>query len=256
MNESILKVEHISKVYHSAQGHPIKALNGVDLELKRGELVIIMGASGSGKSTFLNIIGGLDQPSEGKIFIEGKEIKDFHKEPQASTYRKKYIGFVFQFFNLLSGLTVYENVSLPLLLKKKPINIIKKETEKILKMVGLYERKKHLPSQLSGGQQQRVALARALIHKPAILLADEPTGNLDSKTTEEMMNLIVQMRNEFNQAIMLVTHDPFVALYGDRILMFRDGQIMAEYREKQKTRDEKLKDITELFRQSSEVACE
>jgi putative ABC transport system ATP-binding protein len=210
-----------------------------------------MGKSGSGKSTFLNIIGGLDAPSTGKLFIEGKEIVDFYKEPQASSYRKQYIGFVFQFFNLLSGLTVYENVSLPLLLKGLPLKVVKSETNSMLKQVGLYDRKNHLPSQLSGGQQQRVALARALIHKPAILLADEPTGNLDSKTAEEILNLIIRMRDELDQSIILVTHDPHVAVFGDRILMFRDGQIMYEYRERPRSREEKLIGIMEMVRKSS-----
>jgi len=253
---SKLKVKNITKTYFGERDNQVQALKGIDLEFKKGELTIIMGASGSGKSTFLNIIGGLDHPSTGSLYIDGSEVKYFYKEPQASLYRRQKIGFVFQFFNLLSGLTVYENVSLPLLLKGEPLRTVKGETEKILKLTGLYERKNHLPSQLSGGQQQRVALARALIHKPAILLADEPTGNLDSKTTEDMMRLIIKMRDELQQTIILVTHDPFVAKYGDRILMFRDGQVKSEYTENQKSRDIKLKDITELLRKSSEEVYE
>lgn len=224
MKQTILRVEHITKKY-GTENHPIYALKGVDLQLHKGELVIIMGASGSGKSTFLNILAGLDEPATGKLFIEDQEIKQFYREPYASAYRRRHIGFVFQFFNLITSLSVFDNVALPLMLEGFPMYKVKHKTNAMLELVGLTNRKNHLPSQLSGGQQQRVALARALIHQPAILLADEPTGNLDSQHTDEMMKLMIRMRDELGQAIILVTHDPAVAAYGDRIIHFCDGLI-------------------------------
>lgn len=234
----VLKVSEIYKVYYRGQ-HQVTALHGVNLEVKQGEFVVIMGPSGSGKSTFLHILGGLEAPSSGQIFVEGNEIKNFFKEPYATKFRRDKIGFVFQFFNLLAALTVEENVALPMILASERMKEIRMRTKDMLQMVGLYDRRDHRPNELSGGQQQRVALARALVHQPPILLADEPTGNLDSQTSAEMLNLLVEMRDKLNQSIILVTHDPMVATYGDRVLFFHDGEIVDEF---QNIKDKPIRD--------------
>jgi putative ABC transport system ATP-binding protein len=247
-----MKVYGLTKLYGTDENQ-VKALNNVNLELEEGEIVIIMGPSGSGKSTLLHILGGLEEPTTGRFFIEGKEVQNFHKEPEASKFRRDKIGFVFQFFNLLSALSAEENIALPLILAGKSKKEINSLTVKMLQLVGLHDRKNHKPSELSGGQQQRVALARALIHNPSILLADEPTGNLDSKTSEDILSLLTKMRDELNQSIIIVTHDPMVATYGDRVLLFRDGEVVHEYKNnKQENRHarslvimEKLRSITE-----------
>ncbi|APM40793.1 ABC transporter ATP-binding protein [Clostridium kluyveri] len=228
----LLKINSIEKKYYIGKNE-INALKNVSFELDKGEFIVVMGRSGSGKTTLLNILGGLDSPTGGKIFMNGKEVRDYHKEPYATEYRREKIGFVFQSYNLLKALTVEENVALPLILKnEKPLKI-KERTAEILELVGLSKWHNHRSVELSGGQQQRVAVARALITSPAILLADEPTGNLDSQTSEEILQLIVNMKNKLNQSIVLVTHDPKVAAYGDRVLFFNDGEIVNEYRNQQ-----------------------
>jgi putative ABC transport system ATP-binding protein len=227
--QPILELRGIRKVYGDGEAQ-VTALQGVDLTLHKGEFVVIMGASGSGKSTFLHIAGGLEEPTSGEMYIEGKRQLNFYLEPHATSFRREKIGFVFQFFNLLSALTAEENVALPLLLAGVDKKEIRERTAEMLRLVGLYERRDHRPSEMSGGQQQRVALARALVHRPPVLLADEPTGNLDSKTSAEMMELLLKMREQLGQSIVLVTHDPMVATYGDRVLFFRDGQIVREFR--------------------------
>lgn len=208
----------------------VRVLDKLEIELKKGELVIIMGPSGSGKSTLLNVIGGLEKPDEGEFYIDGVRMQNFHQEPQASKFRREKLGFVFQFFNLMSALTVEENVSLPLLLSGESKNNINRKTEEVLDLVGLKHKKKEYIFQLSGGQQQRVAIARAFINNPSILLADEPTGNLDSKTSKEILELFVTMKVTLEQSIIMVTHDPYVATYGDRVLIFNDGKIVNEYK--------------------------
>ncbi|MCV9888693.1 ABC transporter ATP-binding protein [Metabacillus halosaccharovorans] len=212
-----MEVKKLKKRYYKKGDNYVDALKEVDFRLEEGEFIIIMGSSGSGKSTLLQILGGLDSPTAGDIFINGEKIGEFNEEPFATEYRKKNIGFVFQFYNLIQALSVGENVSLPLILRGDSSKDIKNMTKEILNLVGLSEREKHIPSELSGGQQQRVALARALITSPAILLADEPTGNLDSKTSTEILELIDETRKKLNQSIVLVTHDPRVATYGDRV---------------------------------------
>jgi putative ABC transport system ATP-binding protein len=230
--DKVLEVQDIVKQYGEGQTK-VMALKGVSLTLNKGEFVVVMGASGSGKSTFLQIVGGLESPTSGKLLIKGKVEEKFFKEPYATQYRQENIGFVFQFFNLLSALTAEENISLPLLLNKISKQEIQERTAKMLKLVGLSDRAKHRIGELSGGQQQRVALARALIHQPPILLADEPTGNLDSKTSSEMLQLLVTMKKNLNQSILLVTHDPMVATYADRIIFFADGKIVREMQNNQ-----------------------
>lgn len=225
----ILRVENVKKNYHLGD-QIIKALDDVSFSLIKGEILGIMGSSGSGKSTMLKIIGGLETPSEGKIYVNGIYEKNYSKEPFASEFRRRNIGFVFQEFNLLEDITIEENVSLPLLLQKCKDDYIDQNVNEKLELVGLKQRKKSNPKELSGGQRQRVALARALIGQPNILLADEPTGNLDYNTSKEVMELIKKMNQELGQSTIIVTHDPMVASYANRVIFFHDGKIQSEYR--------------------------
>jgi len=224
----VLRIEKISKSY-GIKKNKILALKDVSFSLNKGELLAIMGSSGSGKSTLLNILGALDSPDSGKVYINGKLQKDYHIEPIATEYRSENIGFIFQSFNLLRDLNVEENIALPLILKGIDSKEIQKKVDKELELVGLARWKKHRPSELSGGQQQRVAIARAKITEPNLLLADEPTGNLDYNTSLEVLNIFKTMREKLNQSIIIVTHDPMVASYADRVLFFNDGQIVSEY---------------------------
>lgn len=249
----VLEVRKLSKQYGEGETQ-VTALQEVDVTLRQGEFVVIMGASGSGKSTFLHLIGGLETPTSGEMYIEGMLELNFFLEPHSTRYRREKIGFVFQFFNLVAALTAEENVALPLLLAGHEKKDIQARTSEMLRLVGLYERRTHRPTEMSGGQQQRVALARALVHRPQVLLADEPTGNLDSQTSAEMLELLLKMRTELGQSIMLVTHDPMVATYGDRVLFFRDGKIVKEHynRDDQSRRErafalmDQLRDVTEV----------
>lgn len=201
-----------------------KVLKGISLKVREGEFVSIMGESGSGKSTLLYILGGLDKPTSGAVSMNGRDISNFDDE-WMSKIRRKNIGFVFQFYNLIPNLTVEENIMLPLLLDGKKISDYRKQLNDILKIVGLSNRRKHTPRQLSGGQQQRVAIARALIGKPQILFADEPTGNLDSKTGVEIMELLQEINRDSGQTIIMVTHSPEAAKSSSRIITVRDGII-------------------------------
>lgn len=201
-----------------------EVLKGISLQVQKGEFVYIMGPSGSGKSTLLYILGGLDQPTDGQVFLDGVNISSFDDEKMSQLRRQK-IGFVFQFYNLIPNLNVEENIMLPLLLDGKRPSEYKERLESILKMVGLTERRKHTPRQLSGGQQQRVAIARALITEPEILFADEPTGNLDSKTGNEIMSLLHEINEKRGQTIIMVTHSPEAAKSSDRIIRVQDGRI-------------------------------
>lgn len=223
----VLEVRGIDKVFKQGET-TFEALKNVDLTVHRGEFVIIMGPSGSGKSTFLHVLGGLEMPSGGQMIVDGDVMHNLYKEPFATHYRRKKIGFVFQFFNLLSSLNALENVALPLILEGTSERNANKEAANMLRIVGLHDKSEHLPSELSGGQQQRVALARAMIHRPQILLADEPTGSLDSKTSAEILELLRDMKMRMKQSIVMVTHDPMVATYGDRIVFFKDGRIVSE----------------------------
>jgi putative ABC transport system ATP-binding protein len=203
----------------------VEALSGLDFQVKRGEFVAIMGPSGSGKSTLLHLLGGLDVPSEGEVTLAGQRLSIL-KDKQATLVRRHNIGFVFQFFNLLPTLTAEENIALPLLIDGKNLRQYQARIDTLLALVGLADRRQHKPDQLSGGEQQRVALARALVTEPAIVLADEPTGNLDSKTGTSIMNLLKRSCVELNQALIAVTHDARAAAFADRVVFLRDGKIV------------------------------
>lgn len=223
----ILEIKKLNKTYQTKK-QTVTALSHIDFRLHDGEFVVIMGSSGAGKSTFLHILAGLIEPDSGEIWIKGTQMDDFFREPQATQYRRENIGFVFQFFNLQAALTAEDNIALPLILQGADTKTIEAATTEMLHLIGLYDHRKHYPSELSGGQQQRVALARALIQKPPLLLADEPTGNLDTHTSSEMLRFMVDLKKRIGQAIILVTHDPGVALYGDRVVFFQDGRIVDE----------------------------
>lgn len=224
----ILDIKDLSKVY-TGDGYEVKALNQISFQLELGEMVAIMGTSGSGKSTLLNILGALDEPTTGTIKLDGVYSKDMFQEPQASVYRRDKVGFIFQSFHLLKDLSVEENIALPLVLKGIKADLIDTKVNEIIELMGLTNWKKHRPVQLSGGQQQRVAIGRAIITEPPIILADEPTGNLDFNTSEDILNTLVATKKKLNQSILLVTHDPNVATYADRVLFFHDGSIIDTY---------------------------
>ena len=218
----VIAAEDVHKYYNLGETK-VHALRGVDLKIEPGEFVAIMGSSGSGKSTFMNMLGCLDKPSSGKYLLEGTDVSQLDKKALAAIRNKK-LGFVFQGFNLLSRTTALENVELPTLYAKLEKEQRLERSKEVLKLVGLGERLDHFPSQLSGGQQQRVAIARALVNQPSILLADEPTGNLDSRTSVEIMQ-IFQALNDQGLTIVLVTHEPDIAEFAKRIVVFRDGKI-------------------------------
>ena len=220
----ILKVENLVKTY--GQGDNIvNAVDNISLSINKGEFVAIVGASGSGKSTLLHLLGGVDRPTSGKIYIDGNEINNMNNDKLA-IFRRRQIGIVYQFYNLIPILTVEENISLPCDLDGNRPD--KERMDLILKSFGLFERKNHLPNELSGGQQQRTSIARALINNPAILLADEPTGNLDSKSTEEIMSILKMSNRDFNQTIIMITHNLEIAKEADRIITIQDGKILRE----------------------------
>lgn len=220
----ILKVENLVKTY--GQGDNIvNAVDNISLSVNKGEFVAIVGASGSGKSTLLHLLGGVDRPTSGKIYIDGNEINNMNNDKLA-IFRRRQIGIVYQFYNLIPILTVEENISLPCDLNGNRPD--KERMDLILKSFGLFERRNHLPNELSGGQQQRTSIARALINNPAILLADEPTGNLDSKSTEEIMSILKMSNRDFNQTIIMITHNLEIAKEADRIITIQDGKILRE----------------------------
>ncbi len=215
----VVRVKNLSKVYGTEE-NLVYALKGVELSIEKGEFVAIKGTSGSGKSTLLHILGGIDSPTEGRVWINGQEITGM-KDEERTLFRRENIGFIYQFFNLIPVLNVEENILLPARLMDKKSKL----PQYFLKELGLEERKTHLPSQLSGGQQQRVAIARALITRPSIILADEPTGNLDKKNTWEIMKLLKICNKKYNQTIVVVTHDEKVAQMCDRIIYIEDGRL-------------------------------
>ena len=224
----ILEAHDLVKRYPLGEGE-VEALAGVSLSVERGEFVAIMGASGSGKSTMLQLLGGLDQPTSGEVVIDGVRISALDDERRTLTRRDK-TGFVFQFFNLIPLLDVAENVALPFLIAGSSANRHRSRVEELLELVGLADKADHRPDQLSAGEQQRVALARALATSPAILLADEPTGNLDYTTGTEILDLLWDSADRLEQTIVLVTHDARAAAYADRVLVVRDGRILDEIR--------------------------
>ena len=223
MKNTIIKLENVSKIYQMGDVQ-VPALRGINLEIQKGEFLAIAGASGSGKSTIMNLVGCLDLPSKGKIFLDGSDIAKF-RESRLAQIRGKKIGFVFQQFNLISTLTALENVMLPLEFQDVDTHTAKKKALELLKLVGLEDRVKHLPSQLSGGQQQRVAISRALSVDPEIILADEPTGNLDSKTGKFIMNFLAKIHMDEGKTIIIVTHDLHLVKHAERVVHLKDGEI-------------------------------
>jgi putative ABC transport system ATP-binding protein len=227
MNNSDVVVRAVGLARRYKMGDTfVNALQGVDLEIARGEFVALVGPSGSGKSTVLNLIGGLDRPTEGEIWIDGTELSA-SDEKALTRHRRQHVGFVFQSFNLLPRLTAEENVALPLMFGGVPEKERQARARELLRQVGLAERLTHRPTQLSGGEQQRVAIARALVGQPALLLADEPTGNLDTTTGVEIMRLLKELNQERGLTLLVVTHDPEVAAFADRTVHLRDGQVAA-----------------------------
>jgi putative ABC transport system ATP-binding protein len=220
---SILEAAQIWKQYRLGE-HPVNALAGVDFAVERGDFVAIMGPSGSGKSTLLHLLGGLDRPSDGEITLAGLRLSVLN-DNRATLARRHNVGFIFQFYNLLPTLTAEENITLPLIIDGQNPARFRERVDALLDLVGLVDRRHHKPDQLSGGEQQRVAIARALVTQPAIVLADEPTGNLDSKTGTAIMELLRRSRDELQQTIIIVTHDPRAAAYADRVVFLRDGQV-------------------------------
>ncbi|MGD6777749.1 ABC transporter ATP-binding protein [Sutcliffiella horikoshii] len=218
---SILQIENLSKVYGKGDT-AVKALDDVSFSVKKGEFVAIIGPSGSGKSTLLHLLGGVDRPSSGKVLVDNTDIYQLN-ETQLATFRRRQIGLIYQFYNLIPILTVEENMTLPLLLDEHKVD--QKQFSDIASTLGLDHRLNHLPNQLSGGQQQRVSIGRALISNPAIILADEPTGNLDSKNSGEIMELLKMFNKTFNQTLIVITHDERIALQADRVIEINDGKV-------------------------------
>jgi len=217
----ILKIEHLSKIYGKGET-AVKALDDVSFSVKKGEFIAIIGPSGSGKSTLLHLIGGVDRPTSGKVIIDNTDIYSLN-ETQLAIFRRRQIGLVYQFYNLIPVLTVEENITLPLLLDEQKVN--QKHFADIVKVLNLENRLKYLPNQLSGGQQQRVSIGRALINSPALMLADEPTGNLDSKNSKEIIDLLKFFNKNYKQTLIIITHDERIALQADRIIAIEDGRI-------------------------------
>lgn len=220
----ILKVENLCKTY-GLNDTEVRALDNVSFSVERGEFVAIIGASGSGKSTLLHLIGGVDKATSGKIYIDGTEISELNQDKMA-IFRRRQLGLVYQFYNLIPILTVEENIVLPCRLDGKQVE--KEKLEEMLSILNLTDRRGHLPNQLSGGQQQRVSIGRALINHPAIVLADEPTGNLDSKASREIIDLLKMTNRKYDQTILLITHDEKIALEADRIITISDGKIVKD----------------------------
>ena len=224
----ILRVENLIKVYGN-DDNAVRALDGVSFSVERGQFVAIIGPSGSGKSTLLHILGGVDKPSGGKVYMDGQDVYAQNDE-QLAIFRRRQVGLVYQFYNLIPVLNVVENITLPVLMDGRKIN--KERLNELLDVLQLRGREKHLPNQLSGGQQQRVSIGRALMNAPAVVLADEPTGNLDSKNSQEIVELLKYSNKKYNQTLIVITHDENIALQADRVISIDDGKI---------TRDEVLR---------------
>lgn len=222
----ILKCEGVRKVYGSG-GNQVTALDGIDLSVGKGEFAAIVGASGSGKSTLLHILGSVDKPTDGKVIIDGTDLLKLN-QTQAAIFRRRKVGLVYQFYNLIPTLTVRKNILMPLALDKKKPN--QEYFEEVVRTLGIAEKLDALPGQLSGGQQQRAAIARSLIYRPALLLADEPTGNLDKKNSKEIIDMLKLSNRNLEQTILLITHDENVALEAERIITVEDGRIISDER--------------------------
>ena len=217
----ILRVENLSKIYGKGENQ-VRALDNVSFSVEKGQFVAIIGPSGSGKSTLLHILGGVDRPTEGKVFLEGQDVFA-QKEDQLAIFRRRQVGLIYQFYNLIPVLNVTENITLPVLMDGRKVN--QERLDDLLTTLALKGREKHLPNQLSGGQQQRVSIGRALMNSPAVVLADEPTGNLDSKNSQEIVELLKLSNRQYGQTILVITHDESIALQADRIITIEDGHI-------------------------------
>lgn len=220
----ILRVDNLTKIY-GKDSTKVVALDHVSFTVEKGEFVAIVGASGSGKSTLLHLIGGVDRPTSGKVYIDGKDIFKFNDDKLA-IFRRRQVGLIYQFYNLIPILNVEENITLPLALDNREVD--KERLDSLLKLLGLENRKNHLPNELSGGQQQRTSIGRAIITNPTIILADEPTGNLDSKSSDEIVALLKKSNKELNQTIIMITHNMEIAKVADRIIKIEDGKIVSE----------------------------
>ena len=220
----ILRVENLSKVYGKAATE-VKALDNVSFSIEKGQFVAIIGPSGSGKSTLLHILGGVDKPTSGKVYVDGIDVYAQNDE-QLAIFRRRQVGLIYQFYNLIPVLNVTENITLPVLMDGQKVN--EERLKELLEVLKLEERQKHLPNQLSGGQQQRVSIGRALMNAPAVVLADEPTGNLDSKNSQEIVELLKLSNKKYNQTLIMITHDENIALQADRIIAIEDGKIIRD----------------------------
>lgn len=220
----ILKVENLTKVYGKGENE-VRALNGVSFSVEKGDFVAIIGPSGSGKSTLLHTLGGVDRPTGGKVLVNGQDVYS-RSDEQIAVFRRREVGLIYQFYNLIPVLNVEENMSLPVLLDGRNVN--RDRLRELIRELDLVGREKHLPNQLSGGQQQRVSIGRALMNSPSIVLADEPTGNLDSKNSHDIVELLKRMNREYNQTLIMITHDESIALQARRIIAIEDGKIVRD----------------------------
>ena len=217
----ILRIEHLSKIYGKGENE-VRALDDVSFSVEKGQFLAIIGPSGSGKSTLLHILGGVDRPTSGKVYLEGQDVFA-QNEDQLAIFRRRQVGLIYQFYNLIPVLNVTENITLPVLMDGRKVN--QKRLEDLLSTLNLKGREKHLPNQLSGGQQQRVSIGRALMNSPSVVLADEPTGNLDSKNSQEIVELLKLSSRQYGQTLIVITHDESIALQADRIITIEDGKI-------------------------------
>lgn len=220
----ILKAEHLCKIYGEGE-NKVTALDDVSFSVNQGEFVAIIGASGSGKSTLLHILGGVDKPTSGKVYMDGKDVYSQNDE-QLAIFRRREVGLIYQFYNLIPVMNVVENITMPVLMDSRPIN--EERLDELLTVLDLKGREQHLPNQLSGGQQQRVSIGRALINAPAVVLADEPTGNLDSKNSHQIIELLKLSNEKYKQTLLVITHDENIALQADRVITINDGKIVRD----------------------------
>ena len=240
-----LDVKDLYKSYIDRNKEEVTVLKGLNLQIKQGDMVAIMGPSGSGKTTLLNLLSGIDRPNNGRVSVEGQNLSDMNKE-QMALFRRRRLGLVFQDFNLIESLTVKENILLPMILEKRSAEEQDVQIKKILKILGLEDTQNKYITEISGGQKQRVAICRALINNPAIIFADEPTGNLDSKSTKEVMDYFVRINHEIGTSILMVTHDTFAASYCNKAVLLKDGSFMKEI-ERNGSRKEFLNSVTEML---------
>ena len=228
----LMQIQHLSKVYGQGENQ-VRAVDDISFTVEKGEFLAIIGPSGSGKSTLLHILGGVDRPTSGKVFVDGQDVYA-QNEDQLAIFRRRQVGLIYQFYNLIPVLNVVENMTLPVLMDGRQVT--QERLEELLDVLGLRGREKHLPNQLSGGQQQRVSIGRALMNAPAVVLADEPTGNLDSKNSQEIVELLKMSNKKYGQTLVIITHDENIALQAHRVIAIEDGRI---------TRDERIREVLE-----------